>query len=135
MGLEDYLIASTVNGISAQRLVRTLCPHCKAPDPSAAAIIEELRLDRYTDGRVPELYRPVGCGRCTGTGYRGRTGIAEILVMSEDVRRLTLKRADAQEIQRCAMAAGMRTLNEDGLRKAVRGITSIEEVMRVTRDI
>ncbi|MFO1153825.1 MAG: type II secretion system ATPase GspE [Rhodospirillales bacterium] len=134
MGLEDYLIASTVNGISAQRLVRTLCVHCRAPHSAAAAVIAELHLDRYTDGAVPELYQPVGCAKCTGTGYRGRTGIAEILVMSENVRRLTLKRADAQEIQRQAVAAGMRTLYEDGLRKAVRGITSLEEVIRVTRD-
>jgi general secretory pathway protein E len=134
MGLEDYLIASTVNAISAQRLVRTLCVHCRLPHPSVAELTAELHLDRYTDGRQIELYRPVGCDRCTGTGYRGRTGIAEILVMTEDVRRLTLKRADSQEIQRCAVAGGMRTLYEDGLRKAVRGITSIEDVLRVTRD-
>lgn len=134
MGLEDYLIASTVNAISAQRLVRTLCVHCRQPHPSAREFAADLRLDRFTDAGPLTLYRPVGCDKCTGTGYRGRTGIAEILVLTEDVRRLTLKRADAQEIQRCAVAGGMRTLYEDGLRKAVRGITSIEDVLRVTRD-
>jgi general secretion pathway protein E len=135
MGLEDYLIASTINGITAQRLVRTLCPQCRLPHPSASDIVAEMRLDRYTDGATPALFQPAGCDRCTGTGYRGRTGIAEILTMSEDIRRLTLKRADSQQIQRCAMAAGMRTLYEDGLRKVVRGVTSLEEVLRVTRDI
>lgn len=134
MGLEDYLIASTVNAISAQRLVRTLCIHCRQPHPAMAELAAELQLEQFSDGAPLTLYRPVGCDKCTGTGYRGRTGIAEILVLTEDIRRLTLKRADAQEIQRCARAGGMRTLYEDGLRKAVRGITSIEDVLRVTRD-
>ncbi|MCU0838026.1 MAG: type II secretion system ATPase GspE [Rhodospirillales bacterium] len=134
MGLEDYLMASTINGIAAQRLVRSLCPECRVPHPAAAELIAEFELERVARGQPISLYKPVGCAACSGTGYYGRTAIAEILVMSEAVRRLTLKRAEAGEIQRAAVEMGMRTLYEDGLRKVVSGLTSVEEVLRVTRD-
>jgi general secretion pathway protein E len=135
MGLEDYLLASTLNGITAQRLVRTLCPHCRQPHPALPELIKQMRLERFADQGPVTLFRPVGCARCNGTGYHGRTGIAEILVMSDAVRRMILRRADSGEIQRAAVDAGMRTLYEDGIRKAARGQTSLEEVLRVTRDI
>jgi general secretion pathway protein E len=134
MGLEDYLLASTLNGIAAQRLLRTLCTHCREPNQSTEQLSEQLRLDRFTDGEPIRLFRPVGCPRCSGTGYYGRSCIAEMLVMTEEIRRLILRREDAGGIHRAAIAGGMRTLYEDGMRKAVRGATSLEEVLRVTRD-
>ncbi len=135
MGLEDYLLASTVNGITAQRLVRRLCPHCRTQAPAPAELITELRLERFAAPNGPILvYRPGGCDRCNGTGYHGRSAIAEMLVVSEDIRRMTLRKADSREIQRQAVEAGMRTLYDDGMRKALTGLTSIEEVVRVTRE-
>jgi general secretion pathway protein E len=134
MGLEDYLLASTLNGISAQRLLRTLCTHCREPNPALDDIAEQMGLERYAAGEPIRLYRPVGCSRCSGTGYFGRTGIAEMLVMSDEIRKLILHREDAGAIHRAAVASGMRTLYEDGMLKVVRGITSLEEVLRVSRD-
>jgi general secretion pathway protein E len=134
MGLEDYLLASTLIGITAQRLIRTLCQHCREPEPALPEMIDELQLRRFTDDDPIILYRPVGCPRCNGTGYHGRSGIAEMLVMSDEVRRMTLRRAGELEIQHAAVEAGMHTLYEDGIRKALKGSTSLEEVLRVTRD-
>ena len=134
MGLEDYLLASTLNGISAQRLLRTLCVHCREPNPALAEISEQMGLERFADGEPIRLYRPVGCPRCSGTGYFGRTGISEMLVMTDDIRKLVLRREDAGAIQRAAIEGGMRTLYEDGMLKVVRGTTSLEEVLRVTRE-
>ena len=135
MGLEDYLLASTVNGITAQRLVRRLCPYCSTAEPATAELIEELRLERFAPAGAPILrHRPAGCEACNGTGYHGRSAIAEMLVIDEDIRRMTLRKADARDIQRQAAEAGMRTLYDDGMRKALAGLTSIEEVLRVTRE-
>jgi general secretion pathway protein E len=134
MGLEDYLLASTLNGISAQRLLRTLCTQCREPNPALEDIAEQFDLARFANGEPIRLYRPVGCSRCNGTGYYGRTGIAEMLVMSDEIRRLILHREDAGAIHRASVAAGMRTLYEDGMCKVVRGLTSLEEVLRVTRE-
>ena len=134
MGLEDYLLASTLNGISAQRLLRTLCTHCREPNPALDDIAEQMGLARFANGEPVQLYRPVGCSRCSGTGYYGRTGISEMLVMTDDIRKLVLHREDMGAIHRAAVAAGMRTLYEDGMCKVVRGITSLEEVLRVTRE-
>ena len=134
MGLEDYLLASTLNGISAQRLLRTLCTHCREPNPALDDIAEQMGLARFANGEPIQLYRPVGCSRCSGTGYYGRTGISEMLVMTDEIRKLVLHREDMGAIQRAAVAAGMRTLYEDGMCKVVRGITSLEEVLRVTRE-
>jgi general secretion pathway protein E len=134
MGLEDYLLASTLIGITAQRLIRTLCPHCREPYPALPELIDEMQLRRFTEADPITFCRPVGCPRCNGTGYHGRSGIAEMLVMSDEVRRLTLRRAEAMEIQRAAVAVGMHTLYEDGSRKALKGSTSLEEVLRVTTD-
>lgn len=134
MGLEDYLLASTLNGISAQRLLRTLCPHCREPNPALAEISDQMDLERFAGGEPVRLFRPVGCARCSGTGYYGRTGISEMLVMSDEIRRLILRREDAGAIQRAAIEGGMRTLYEDGMLKVVRGATSLEEVLRVTRE-
>ena len=132
MGVEDYLLTSTINGILAQRLVRLLCTHCRQPYPAMPELVEELRLHRFSESRDLVLYKPVGCEQCSGTGYRGRAAIMEFLVMSDPLRRLVLKHADAGELQAVAQREGMDTMYEDGLRKAVAGSTTIEEVLRVT---
>ncbi|MDS4021665.1 MAG: type II secretion system ATPase GspE [Candidatus Competibacter sp.] len=132
MGVEDYLLTSTINGILAQRLVRLLCAHCRQPYPVLPELVDEMRLRRFSEGRDITLYKPIGCEQCGGTGYRGRAAIMEFLVMSDPLRRMVLKHADATELQAEAQKEGMDTMYEDGLRKAVAGLTTIEEVLRVT---
>jgi general secretion pathway protein E len=133
MGLEDYLITSTVNGILGQRLVRRLCPNCREPYSAMAEMVQEMRLARFADGPVI-LHRPRGCEQCDGTGYRGRLAIQEFLVMSDGIRRLVMSHAQSRQIEEMALQEGMYTMYEDGLRKAVIGLTTIEEVLRVTSD-
>ena len=132
MGVEDYLLTSTINGILAQRLVRLLCTRCRQPYPALPELVEEMRLHRFSDTPDITLYKPVGCEHCGGSGYRGRAAIMEFLVMSDPLRRLVLKHADAGDLQDTAQQEGMDTMYEDGLRKAVAGVTTIEEVLRVT---
>ncbi len=149
MGVEDYLLTSTINGILAQRLVRLLCTHCRQPYAALPELVEEMRLHRFTEARARSslpsspspvagedsgitLYKAVGCEQCGGTGYRGRAAIMEFLIMSDPLRRMVLKHADATELQTEAQKEGMDTMYEDGLRKAVAGLTTIEEVLRVT---
>lgn len=129
MGVPDYLLTSTMNGVAAQRLVRRLCPDCReAYQPS-----DELLGRLQASGEAPAaLYRAVGCKQCNGLGYAGRTALLEILVVDDELRRLVLQHADAKELERVAIERGMRTLYRDGLRKAAQGHTSIEEVLRVT---
>jgi general secretion pathway protein E len=134
MGLEDYLITSTVNGILGQRLVRRLCPHCRESYPALPEMVEELRLRRFAPEGEVRLYRPVGCEACDGMGYKGRLAILEFLVMSDDLRRLVMNHAQARQIEEQALKEGMHTMYEDGLSKAVMGSTTIEEVLRVTSD-
>ncbi len=134
MGVEDYLLASTVNGIVAQRLVRTLCAHCREAYQVLPEMAQQLQLGREAGNRPVTLYRAQGCEDCNGTGYLGRTSILETLVMSDPVRRLVLKRGEAREMQREAARCGMRSMYQDGLSKALAGITTIEEVMRVTHE-
>ena len=134
MGVEDYLVTSTVSAIVAQRLVRVLCPHCRAPQPSMPQLphgIEGIAPDELP----PVFHRAQGCPECHGTGYRGRTTIAEVLTLSDPIRKLVHGRADARAIESAAVAAGMRPMHADGLAKAAAGVTSIEEVLRVSREI
>jgi general secretion pathway protein E len=134
MGIEDYLVTSTVNGVLAQRLVRKLCPHCRVPYRALPAMIADLPRAE-SDDEPPTLYRARGCENCQGTGYFGRVAVLEFLPLTDDIRQLVHAHATAQQIQRAAAAAGMVSMYEDGLRKAVQGVTSIEEVIRVTREI
>ncbi len=131
MGVESYLIASTVNGILAQRLVRRLDPYTREAFEAPQALIDEHELERFTDQRPILLYRPRT--DAPGGGYRGRSAITELLVMNEELRSLLMSRADASTLEQAARRAGLRTLHEEGLRQAVAGITSLEEVLRVTR--
>jgi len=132
MGVQDYLLTSAVVGIQAQRLVRTLCTECRGAFEPIDEVVERWRLDRFVDDGKPTLYRPQGCDDCGGTGYAGRIAIIEILLMSDEIRELVLKRTDVGEIARMAEAQGMISMRDDGLRKAVTGLTTIEEVLRVT---
>ncbi|HHJ39170.1 MAG TPA: type II secretion system protein GspE [Methylothermaceae bacterium] len=135
MGLEDYLITSTVNGILGQRLVRRLCDHCKEAYPVMPEVIEETGMAKFLfQGQKPVLYKPVGCEHCNGIGYRGRQAIMEFLVMSDEIRRLVLNHAQAREIEQTAINEGMLTMYQDGLQKALAGKTTLEEVLRVTTE-
>jgi general secretion pathway protein E len=130
MGVEDYLIVSTVNAILAQRLVRTLCTACR--EPYDLSIELAAKLDLTLDAPAT-FFHAHGCAACAGTGYRGRTTILEILPMTDPIRRLVLDRAAAGDIRAAAIAAGMRTMLAHGLAKAQKGITTIEEVLGATR--
>ncbi|QKZ05681.1 type II secretion system ATPase GspE [Pseudomonas eucalypticola] len=131
MGVESYLIASTVKGILAQRLVRRLDPATRIPFEAPAELVAEHGLDRFTDQRPILLYKPAVSA--TGSGYFGRSAITELLVMNEELRSLLMRQADAATLEQAARRGGLRTLYEEGLRQAVAGITSLEEVLRVTR--
>jgi general secretion pathway protein E len=131
MGVEDYLLTSTVNGVIAQRLVRTLCRKCCTPYQPIPELVERLHLDRLTGGGPIVLQRAVGCAECHHTGYRGRTTVVEVLKMSDAIRQAVLKSADSGAIQKIALAEGMQTLAMHGLKKALGGITTIDEVLRV----
>jgi general secretion pathway protein E/type IV pilus assembly protein PilB len=130
MGVEPFLVSSTVEAVMAQRLVRTLCPHCKAPWTPKA---EELPKDFPYEELSGPLYRAVGCRECRQVGYMGRLGIFELLVSSEAVRRLAHDRASTWEIAEQAMKEGMRTLRQDGWRKVLTGRTTVDEVVRATK--
>lgn len=137
MGVEDYLLTSTLNGILAQRLVRKLCTSCREAYQPMQELVDELQLNILAgdnDNSDITLYKSIGCEDCAGTGYFGRSVITELLVLSEPVRRLILAHADGTEIQRAAIENGMDNMKKDGLKKAVRGITTIEEVTRVTQE-
>ncbi|WP_425601470.1 type II secretion system ATPase GspE [Dyella humicola] len=133
MGVEDYLLGSTVNGILAQRLVRRLDPETATSYEALPEVVEQFELHKYTDERPIRLWKP-GSSAANPTGYRGRRAIMEFLVMSDPLRRMVMQRADAGEIERQARAEGMRTMYEDGIAKAVAGITTLEEVLRVTQE-
>ncbi len=135
MGVEDYLLTSTLNGILAQRLVRKLCEQCKVSYEPPDAVIEELKLNRFvSDTEALSLYQAVGCDACVNSGYRGRAIITELLTLSEAIRQLILSHADGSTIQQQAIKDGMSTMKDDGLMKAARGLTTIEEVTRVTQE-
>lgn len=132
MGVEDYLVSSTVNGIVAQRLVRTLCPHCKRPHEDADAIIKTLAIEPACAD--PKLYQATGCEQCDGTGYRGRTGLVELLTITGRMRQAILENSDASRLRSIAREEGVSSLREDGFHKAMQGVTTVEEVNRVTRE-
>ena len=131
MGVERYLITSTVIGVVAQRLVRTLCTECKQPYQPDPAMLRSTGLDKVLPQRAP-LYRAVGCASCRSTGYRGRAGLFELLLVNDDIRKGILDGSDGAVLQDLAVASGMVTLYEDGLRKVSQGLTTDEEVLRAT---
>ncbi len=133
MGVEDYLLTSTVNAILAQRLVRTLDPVQRESYTALPEVVDELGIQQDAGEGPVTLYRPLP-SELNPTGYRGRTSILELLLMSDPIRRLVMQHATAGEIQDQAVREGMRTMYQDGLQKCLRGITSIEEVLRVTQE-
>jgi general secretion pathway protein E len=124
MGVENYLITSSLVAVLAQRLVRLICPHCKQPDGRRLA----------PDGEMVECFRGRGCESCFGSGYSGRVGIFELMDLNDELRKLIMKNQDASVITDAARRQGMRNLREDGWMKVSQGMTTADEVMRVTQE-
>ncbi len=132
MGMEDYLLSSTIIGILAQRLVRVACPNCQVPYTPDPAILQEMR----RNGEKPEDWKIIGvkgCEQCAHTGYWGRSGIFEFIEIDDDIRKLILEKKDSALIKEAARKKGMRTLREDGWIKVKQGVTTVPEVLRVTQ--
>jgi len=136
MGIEGFLISSSLLGVLAQRLVRVLCPRCKVsfvPAKDVRVMISEgLKRIKKIDEKDVVAYRGKGCPYCNNSGYCGRTGLFELMMVNDDIRRLIAERCSSEKIRATAIASGMLTLREDGWDKVVKGITSVEEVGRVT---
>ena len=134
MGVEDYLLTSTVIGILAQRLVRKLCPHCKEAHAALPELVDQMKLRRFSRDAEITLWNAKGCSQCAATGYIGRVCITEMMPMTDALRSLVMKHATATDLRAEAIRGGMVTMYEDGLRKAVAGVTTFEEVLRATRE-
>jgi type IV pilus assembly protein PilB len=132
MGVEPFLVASSIIGVMAQRLIRTICEECKEEYIPAAAVIKRSKL-LYQAGKT-KVFRGKGCQNCNQTGYRGRTTVTELLVPTERIKELIVEKAATSVIKNEAMKQGMRTLRQDGLAKVLRGITTLSEVIRVSAD-
>ena len=131
MGIEPYLVASSLEAVIAQRLVRVICTECK--EKLSASEVQPLR-QRFSDKLAGTLYKGRGCRRCQGTGYRGRTGIFEIMVVTDEIRSLILENASPRDLRRVSTKQGMTSLRDDGFRHLSEGQTTVEEVLRVTKD-
>ena len=129
MGIDDFLLTSTLHLVIGQRLVRRLCAHCREPYAPSREVLQRFGLE----AGIERLFHPRGCERCEGTGYQGRTSILELFELSESIQKLILNRADAGTLERAAVAGGMRTMFRHGIDRAIAGVTTIEEVLRVTR--
>jgi len=134
MGVEPFLITSTLNAVLAQRLVRRLCPKCREAYEPTHAFLESLLPGTDVSG-VTQLYRPKGCEACGHTGFRGRLSVMELLPVDEEISGIILARGEARAVQRSAVSHGMRTMLADGLLKSQKGLTTIEEVLRATREV
>ena len=134
MGVDDYLLTSTLVGVLAQRLVRTLCTHCREAHELDAAVAKEMGFGRVTNAERPIIYKAMGCTHCSNTGFTGRMCIAEMMPLTEPIRRLIMQKANAGELRRAALSEGMLPMYDDGLRKVVAGSTTVEEVLRATRE-
>jgi general secretion pathway protein E len=133
MGIEPFLVTSSVNAIVAQRLTRKICTVCRQQYFPESESLLEVGLSQDMLGREGYLWRGAGCKECIGTGYKGRTGIYEILLMSDTIKSTILKTSDSNLIKKQAISEGLHTLREDGARKVEEGLTTIEEVLRVTQ--
>lgn len=142
MGMEPFLLASAINAVVSQRILRKICPYCKGPMPAPPEVAENIKqvlgdllpVSRLSPQGGLTVYRGVGCERCGHTGYLGRTGIFEVLVVSINIMNLVLKRSSSNEIEKQAVSEGMITLKQDGYLKALEGETTMEEVLRVAQD-
>ena len=134
MGIEPFLVTSSLSAVLAQRLARRLCMHCKEPyQPTESDIVGAgWKLDEVdAEGEIPQVFRAAGCSACSNTGYRGRKALAELMPMSEEIERMIIEGGSVDEIHRLAVSQGMVTLRRSGLRKAIEGETTLEEVLRV----
>lgn len=131
MGIEPFLVGSSLDCVMAQRLARRLCQWCKEPHVPTFAELEAARWPFDTVGMPTQMWRAVGCRSCSGTGYRGRIALHEVMPVTEEIERLAVERSSAHDIQRIALAEGMDVLRTDGLRKAAAGDTTLAEVLRV----
>jgi general secretion pathway protein E/type IV pilus assembly protein PilB len=131
IGVQPFLVASSVRAIMAQRLVRRLCPNCKRPEKLSETELRALNLERSQLSET-QVMNPVGCEQCRDTGYKGRVGIFEIFIIDDDVRRMINQRHSTVLLRQRARELGMRTLREDGVRKVLAGLTSAEEVISIT---
>lgn len=131
MGVEAFLVSTAIGGVIAQRLVRRICSGCKVSYEPSKTLVKAIGLD----GEKVTLYKGEGCRGCNGTGYRGRAGLFEILAMNTEIRELTIANASSDKIRKAAIKGGMKTLRQDGILKALQGITTIEEIMRVTAEL
>jgi len=133
MGIEPFLVASVIRAVVAQRLIRVICAECREGYIPELEALKEVGLvpGQLTDGLV---YHGKGCPACSGTGYRGRSGIYEMLIVTDAIRNLVMKKSDSTSIARQAVEEGMKTLRDDGARKVAAGITTLEEVVRVTQE-
>ena len=136
MGIEPFLVASAVEGIVAQRLIRRLCPACRKPMELDTAKRDLLRSEGFPIEKLAttHIYEPGGCDECRGSGFKGRTGIYEILTVDDHIRPLIINRSAASEIKREAMRHGLRTPRDDGWRKVLEGVTTVEEILRVSEE-
>lgn len=132
MGAEPFLIASSVKGVMSQRLVRTICSGCKESYQMESEYLRRLGIN--TKEKYVTLYRGIGCKSCFYTGYQGRLAIAELMIINEEIRRLIVAKTHSSTIRDVAIKSGMRTLREDGMGKALKGRTTLEEVLRVTEE-
>ncbi|MBW2146179.1 MAG: type II secretion system ATPase GspE [Deltaproteobacteria bacterium] len=133
MGIEPFLVSSSVDALLAQRLIRVICQNCREPYKPSEELLAEIGISPLRASEE-KLFRGRGCPACLGTGYRGRTGIYELMVMTDHIRAMIMRNADSNEIKQEAIKEGMVTLREDGVRKFLDGITSVEEVIRVTQE-
>lgn len=132
LGVESFLLSSTITGILAQRLIRVICPYCKEEDHSG------VQPEGLPSADIPAnlpVYRGKGCEKCTYTGYRGRLGIFELMVIDDDIRRLILRKADAGELRQTAVRQGMQSILLDGYAKVRTGLTTLNEIFRVTQEV
>jgi general secretion pathway protein E len=130
MGVEPFLVASSVLGVAAQRLIRRVCKKCREPHTPTAFEMEEMGIESLPAGST--IFKAVGCPSCAQSGYSGRTVIHELMVLDDTIRTLIIKRTDSGSIKKAAVAAGMITLREDGIKKVLSGITTVDELMRAT---
>ena len=135
MGVEDYLLASSLIGILAQRLVRVNCKECKKAEKVPAGLLQEASFDVTGLGEFIELQKGSGCKQCDYTGYESRIGIFELLDIDDAMRHLIVKTADATVLKEEAVRSGMRTLKQDGWSKVLAGLTTPDEVLRVTQEV
>jgi type IV pilus assembly protein PilB len=133
MGVKPFLVASSIQAVMAQRLIRSLCPKCKQPDKNPDEKWLRLAGIKLSDIKDRTLYKPAGCDYCTGTGFRGRLGIFEMMIMNNELRTLAFQRAPANKLRNAAIASGMKTLLQDGRLKVLNGVTTAEEIVKVAQ--